>query len=483
MIDTSLQGINYLTALIRASADPGGAEPELPPGRPIKHGQHPMEMAQLRRQMAEKLADSIRSKFMGLLHQKFTLSNGQAETLRGLPIAQDALNAVIALNYLEMIPDNYAINARLVVIKSIPNTSEGNPPGWKEWWLHNADEHIGVYRPQDHDPQRDPVSEILNTIIAAIAQSALHDMPNAAGIARHLIHQREAGRSKRTGRQDIGASEVWAQILRIRYLAQRIGIQKQKARPPVPESPETLIQELRSQGVETQTDMGTIGSPEKIREDLAGSTTQDINASVTGARWYLNSAHMGYMIDTRYVEGSFRNQINDPQEVLSKEEMILIQYTVPQHPGINGMLTNTPNEAAAIIGFLNRITPLAVEEYIDEGAKIPDRSNPPPCPQAARCLTWCGTLQSSGQFPFSLTHDGKYESCRYREFLERFGDMEPTRRGAYALDPAVQEQKNSRSKIHLAQDLKDNAQREEAATEAPGKTEKTVDRPRQASLF
>ena len=97
------------------------------------------------------------------------------------------------------------------------------------------------------------------------------------------------------------------------------------------------------------------------------------------------------------------------------------------------------------MGFLNRVSPKAVREYLDGDSEDPNPPQPGPCPRAAECPSWCGRLQETGEFPFPLTPDGKYESCRYWQFLERYGAMDPEQREIFA-QAAAEEERGRRQK-------------------------------------
>ena len=481
--ETTLKGLDYLAELVRAIADPDDGEPGLPPGRPPRAGSIPTDMQQLRRQMAEKLAASIRENFRGVLNAKFTLSQGQARTLSEMAIPPETLEQVMELNYLQLVIPNHAINDRLRVISSIPNTPEGKPPRWTEWWLEKAQDHIGVYRPQDHDPQRDPVSETLNSVIAAIWEAALPRSPSPATIARHLAEHGWKGNGRKRDR--IGISDVWAGIIAVRQLAGRLGVPPERRMPQLPESAEALLSELQEEGVQAARDMGTLGTPQEIRSQIDGARTRDLHVSVPGMRWYLKEANLRYLIDVIHVHGGHQNRVNDPREELTPAERSLMARTAPEHPGVYGIPTDSPDLAAQAIALVNRMTPQAVQQYIDGETEDPHPEEPPPCPQAGICRSWCGTLQDTGEMPFPLTHDGSYQSCRYREFLEKFGEMTPAKREPFALHQAQKEEKEEKERRNgtfrkaRGQDREkgqDPGPEPDGAEAAPG-------RPTQGSLF
>ena len=93
-----------------------------------------------------------------------------------------ACEFLAACNYRLPHHEYHAFNRRLDTIRSVLE----HPADWACWWLAQSQEHIGVYRPQDHDPKQDSVSEVLNGVILHIAQTATRHLPDAGQIATHI---------------------------------------------------------------------------------------------------------------------------------------------------------------------------------------------------------------------------------------------------------------------------------------------------------
>ena len=155
-------GIEYLTALVRAQFDPDAAEPPLLGTKTNQKSNRPKTIQELRRQMAQQLAEKIRQEFRPGVASLFVLTERQAATLEALALPPELTEEVLSLNWLREEPWNHAVNGRLETIATMPPSDEGKKPDWKKWWLDHANSRIGVHRPQDHDPLKDPVSEMLN---------------------------------------------------------------------------------------------------------------------------------------------------------------------------------------------------------------------------------------------------------------------------------------------------------------------------------
>ena len=496
MTQPEAQGIEYLTALIRAQFDPDAAEPALPAASGV-----PGTVQQLRRQMAERLAGKVKDQFHHGMSSLFVLTARQAATLRSLDLPPEIPEQVLSLNWLQRDPSQYAVNDRLETIAEMPPSDGEGKPSWKKWWLDHTHSRIGIYRPQDHDPLKDPVSEMLNQVILAMAEAAGPEIPNHGEMARHMLAfgVMDAFSSKRTKQKNekLDLTLVWTTGARIRALAQRMGITGREHAARRPESPEVLKAELQERGIAVRQDMGTIAGLEELRKTLREEDVKDLYANARSGEWRNRKARESYMLDQRGYVHSGRNRIclregEDPEGLRTQAEWYLMTLTVPEHPGAEDEPIHSPDAAAANVGFLKRVSPKAVREYLDGRSEDPNPPRPGPCPRAAECPSWCGRLQETGEFPFPLTHDGKYESCRYWQFLERYGAMDPEQRGVFA-QAAAEEERGRREEKQREQTRNRTAAAEpepegdEAGEyENDGEETKTREKPqgtRQAVLF
>ena len=438
-------GIEYLTALVRAQFDPDAAEPPLPGTKTNQKSNKPRTIPELRQQMAQRLAEKIRKEFQPGLVSLFVLTERQAATLEALELPPELTEEVLSLNWLREEMDNYAVNDRLEIITTMPPSDEGKKPDWNKWWMDHAGSGIGVHRPQDHDPLKDPLSEMLNQVISAMAQAAAPEIPNHGDMARHMLEfgvpEAFSKRRTRPKNDKLDLTQVWIMGGKIRSLAWGIGITGQEHPARRPDSPEELLAELEEQGTQVRQDMGTITGLEELRKTLREANIEHTYANARSGQWHDRKARESHLLDHRGYGNNSRNQIcipegeeagEEPEEIRTQAEWNLMTLTVPEHPGAKDAPLNSPDEEASNIGFLNRLSPKDVREYLEGRSEEPNPPMPEPCPRAAECPSWCGRLQETGEFPFPLTHDGRHESCQYWQFMERHRDLRPAQRKIFA---------------------------------------------------
>ena len=438
-------GIEYLTALIRAQFDPDAAEPPLPGTKTKQKSNEPRTIPELRQQMAQRLAEKIREEFQPGLASLFVLTKRQATTLEALELPPELTEEVLSLNWLREEMSNYAVNGRLEIITTMPPSDEGKKPDWNKWWMDHAGSNIGVHRPQDHDPLKDPLSEMLNQVISAMARAAVPEIPNHGKMARHMLEfgVADAFSNRRTKpkNEKLDLTQVWIMGGKIRSLAWLIGITGQEHPARRPDSPEELMAELEEQGTQVRQDMGTITGLEELRKTLREANIEHTYANARSGQWHDSKARENYLLDHRGYGNNGRNQILLPEgeeageeagEIRTQAEWNLMTLTVPKHPGAEDQPLLSPDGEASNIGFLNRVSPKDVREYLEGRSEEPNPPTGEPCPRAAECPSWCGRLQETGEFPFPLTHDGRHESCRYWQFMERHTGLRPAQRNIFA---------------------------------------------------
>ena len=443
---TGDNGIEYLTALIRAQFDQDAAEPSLSAAA----SGVPRTFQQLRQRMAEQLAGKVKDEFRPGMSDLFVLTARQAATLRSLGLPPEVPEQVLSLNWLKQDPAQYAVNERLETIAAMPPAPENGRPDWRRWWMDNANSHIGIHRPQDHDAQKDPASEMLNQVISAMAQAAEPEIPNHGEMARHMLEfgvpDAFSNRPVRPKNKKLDLTQVWIIGARIRDLAWRMGITGREHAGRRPDGPESMLAELKEWGIAVRQDMGAITGLEELRKTLREANIREVYANARSGRWHDRRASENYMLDHRGYRNRGLNQIclreaDDPEELRTQAEWDLMTLTVPEHPGTEDETIHSTDTAASNIGFLNRVSPKAVREYLEGRSEDPNPPMPGPCPRAAECPSWCGRLQETGEFPFPLTHDGGHESCRYWQFLERHVGLKPTQREVFA-QAAVDAERN-----------------------------------------
>ena len=491
-------GIEYLTALIRAQFDPEAAEPPLPETTTKQKSNKPRTIPELRQRMAQRLAEKIRQEFRPGVASLFVLTEKQAATLEALALPPELTKEVLSLNWLGEEPWNHAVHDRLKTIATMPPSDEGKKPDWKKWWMDHASSRIGVHRPQDHDPLKDPLSEMLNQVISAMAQAAAPEIPNHGKMARHILEfgVPDTLNNKRTKPKNkkLDLTQVWIMGITIRSLAWRMGITGQEHAAQKPDSPEELMAELEEQGTQVRQDMGTITGLEELRKTLREANIEHTYANARSGQWHDSKAKENYLLDHRGYENSHRNQIclregEDPGEIRTQAEWDLMTLTVPEHPGMEDEPIHSPDAAASNIGFLNRVSPKAVREYLEDRSEEPNPPTGEPCPRAAECPSWCGRLQETGEFPFPLTQDGRHESCQYWQFLERHTGMRPAQRNIFAqaaIDAELDRKKNRMKKRGAEQAGAAAARRKPTGDETKGEKARTREKPqetKQPALF
>ena len=107
--------------------------------------------------------------------------------------------------------------------------------------MDHAGSGIGVHRPQDHDPLKDPLSEMLNQVISAMAQAAAPEIPNHGKMARHMLEfgvsDSFSNRRTKPKNKKLDLTQVWIMGGKIRSLAwldrnNRAGTSSPKAGQP-----------------------------------------------------------------------------------------------------------------------------------------------------------------------------------------------------------------------------------------------------------
>ena len=491
-------GIEYLTALVRAQFDPDAAEPPLPGTKTNQKSNKPRTIPELRQQMAQRLAEKIRKEFQPGLASLFVLTERQAATLEALELPPELTEEVLSLNWLREEMDNYAVNDRLEIITTMPPSNEGKKPDWNKWWMDHAGSGIGVHRPQDHDPLKDPLSEMLNQVVSAMAQAAAPEIPNHGDMARHMLEfgvpEAFSKRRTRPKNEKLDLTQVWIMGGKIRSLAWGIGITGQEHPARRPDSPEELLAELKEQGTQVRQDMGTITGLEELRKTLREANIEHTYANARSGQWHDRKARESHLLDHRGYGNNSRNQIcipegeepgEEPEEIRTQAERNLMTLTVPEHPGAKDAPLNSPDEEASNIGFLNRLSPKDVREYLEGRSEEPNPPMPEPCPRAAECPSWCGHLQETGEFPFPLTHDGRHESCQYWQFMERHRDLRPAQRKIFA-QAAIDAELERKKKRRPEQASAAQASPEPTGNEAKGEKAGTREKPQetqQPALF
>ena len=363
--------------------------------------------------MNDKTNEQVHRVAKEMSRSLFTLSPGQWQTLEHLDIDDRASAFLSACHYRLTCHEHYAVNQRISVISSIPE----HPADWSHWWLEQSREHIGVARPQDHDPKQDPVSETLNGVILRIAQAAIPNLPDVEQIAAYTGHK-----------PDLRLSAVYAATGAVISLAKRLGAH-QEAQERYRLNPDTLSEQMDAAGIGHTKDMGILEHPARLRQQPHWPGIAEIYCSrVTSIWWNRNADQPHDILDHAMPPGvfaglkDFRLPIGGHAS-LSPAEQRLIVLTTPRPVDDNfGKL--------ATLALHYGLTPAQTQALLD--GKDSELTAPPPCPLAVHCLSACGRLQQATEIAFPMTDDGDYENCRYYQFLAAHGEQDPETRELYA---------------------------------------------------
>ena len=359
--------------------------------------------------MAERLAGKVKDEFRPGMSDLFVLTARQAATLRSLGLPPEVPEQALSLNWLKQDPAQYAVNERLKTIAAMPPAPENGRPDWRRWWLDHTHSRIGVHRPQDYDAQKDPVSEMLNQVISAMAQAAGPEIPNHGEMARHMLEfgtpDAFSNRRVRPKNERLDLTQVWIMGVKIRSLAWRMGITGQEHAARRPDIPEALRAELAERGIAVRQDMGAITGLEELRKTLREANIGETYANARSGQWHDRKARENHLLDHRGYVNSSRNRIclregEDPEELRTQAEWDLMTLTVPEHPGAEDEPIHSPDVAVSNIGFLDRVSPKAVREYLDGRSEDPNPPMPgPPATGPRSAPHGAGGCRRPGSFP------------------------------------------------------------------------------------
>ena len=490
--DPNPSGTALVLDLIKSLLDPDSPQPNLPhPTRNERIHSLPIHIEHLATQMATATRERVSEQITQLQRQMFLLTDGQLRTLNTLHIPPETYRTITRLNGMVKVTENHSINDRLEIIGQLPSTPEGHQgPDWETWWFNHRDSHMGIHRPHDHDPAKDPISESLNTAIARIAHRAVQHIPDHPSIARRLSNQPD-----RKKHAPLALSEVWTTAVRIRKLAGLIGLSNQdiitnwgRDSQDISHSTTLAPERILAEVPDLVADMGSITDLLTLKSKLPAKGADAVLADTNQAIWYHKDVRDSHLIGpapaTRWI---FDHSLQDLPPTISKAERELIQITTPLHPNEAPALINTHDRASQAIAFINKNTPKATRDYLNGDSDDPTPPNPQPCPMASVCPTPCGRLQQSGEFPFPLNDDGDYQKCQYWQFLGRHQHSDPVLRDLAAVK-IVQDERQQQDQEFKKQHREDNTIRPNP-TNTPETPEKapqsppSADRTKQASLF
>ena len=295
----SYPGLQYILDLILEQFDPQGT----PRSKTKDSARSKPGTLSLKSNMETETKHLVQSMMRPAVQNIFSIHPNSITTLRSLDLPSNTLDFVLSLNYLAMLKANHAINDRLKTIATLPQTPPGqNAPDWTQWWFNYRDSYIGIARPQDHDPVKDPVSELLNTVITAMAARSQPHIPDHPAIARHLATNPPTN-SRHKPILPLTLSHIYGAASDIHTLAFRLRLDPAHAAKVLPiTDPDTILSTLLNKGINVLRDMGTITTLEELKPFLQEEGSQQIYADGHWAIWTHKKAYQHYKLSpTRHI--------------------------------------------------------------------------------------------------------------------------------------------------------------------------------------
>ncbi len=398
------------------------------PGEDNPSQPRPTGMWELQNQTASLTRNEVREACRELRQRLFILSKAQTQLLQEInpPHLQDILSL-----WGRSKPQDFSIRQRLETIgQTLPHDRD-----WRRWWIDTAlQPGSGIQQPH-HD---NPVAELLDQVIRTIAQHALPNMPNSSDIAWHIaagaVQNPIYAKYFQPQTERVPLSSIIITQKMMHSLAERLLISPGQI-PDTGQTPEQIQDELETIGIETLRDTGTLTTLAQLREDIGTKGLDAISISPETRLWCRqnipgNEAIVPWRQHHAPTDGKMPP--NASTEGIPGAEIELIILTAPSRPDLNPRDSWTTSQNARIAGYLTHTYPEHVTLYmsgqVNQTRGVPREQ----CPFAQKCPTYCGQAQTMGEFPFPMNQDGKYESCRYYQFLKQHGEAPPSVRDAFA---------------------------------------------------
>ena len=489
-----LGDIEYILTIIASHLK----DPSLTPARPVWTSTHTPALQStpsfkhLRQAMQRDTHSYLNNTMAKLKQDLFILRPAQLLTLHSLGLPQDIVDQVKSLNFLRLATVPHPVAIRLKIVASLPATSE-DTPDWNAWWYDNRNKGLGIFRPQDHDPQQDPVSESLNTVIHAMAGQAADHLPTPVEIARYVATNPETAGKK--AQIPIKLSDVYTAISDIHQTALLIFLTPEHLTPLRLEHPDEIAETIRAHHGEVDQDLGSITTLEALKPLMPPKGTAGIRVSIPYRIWHRADVGSSYKLTPRdnvhfsnHKTARLHPRNGQSNEPISKVEWELMYRSVPTIP-IYSHITETPHNPdpqASELALLTGTTPKAASDYLHGKASSP---MPPQgldkCPLIDECASLCAHLQRTGELPFPFTTDGRHESCHYWQFLSIHLNSPSQFREPAAAQALKKQQdllhKHNRTNLPPSQVLQDAQQPTEDA--APAEAPVTVPASQQQALF
>ena len=489
-----LGDIEYILTIIASHLK----DPSLTPARPVWTSTHTPALKStpsfkhLRQAMQRDTHSYLNNTMAKLKQDLFILRPAQLLTLHSLGLPQDIVDQVKSLNFLRLATIPHPVAIRLKIIASLPKTCD-DTPDWAVWWCDISDKHLGIFRPQDHDPLQDPVSERLNTIIRTIGEQAALHLPPPVEVTRYVL-RRPAAKGQKT-HKPIKLSDVYTAISDIHQTALRIFLTPEHLTPLRLEHPDEIAETIRAHHGEVDQDLGSITTLEALKPLLPPKGTAGIRVSIPYRIWHRADVGSSYKLTPRdnvyssnHKTARLHPRNGQSDEHISKVESELMYLSVPTIP-IHSHIAETPHSPdpqASELAFLTGTTPKAASDYLHGKAPSP---MPPQeldkCPLIDECASLCAHLQRTGELQFPFTTDGRHEICHYWQFLSIHLNSPSQFRESAAAHALKKQQdlshKHNRTNLPPNQVLQDAQQ--PTGDSAPAEAPTTVPASQQQALF
>lgn len=364
------------------------------------------------RQMMANLTVEFMYSSQGLdFNNLFMLLPEQIATLESLNLDAQDVEFVQSINFLSRPTRIYNLSNLLKAIETIPpKPSDKSQPDWTGWWMTWAKTKPGMHRGTIKNTT--PTEDMLSRVLDAMYEQAIQHWPTYAELSQFISPRKTA----RLG-------QIYTMACHITAMA--TGIQVNYSEIPYRnKSPEQVAEILDGSGIEYERDIGTIGDIAELKALIAPYGIDQISTDETHGTWHSRDVSNSWIIPynaptnidprLKLVEDNH----HEPDTELSNDELKLIRLTEPTSR--QSQITNDLMKHLTVssIARINSMSLNAAMEFLEGTAtERPLPEHHPKCPITEQCQTNCGHAQRTDLFPFPLTQDGKFESCRYWQFL------------------------------------------------------------------
>ena len=355
-------------------------------------------------------------------------SEGQYRTLEDAGTSSQSMAMLWDINGLsEPIPELYETRHLLRTLITTPATTDDRPPDWNTWW--NAAKELHLYAHPQRGEKEGHDFQVLLQAVRALGQAAIKHIPKYSDVQLTGRFDTKQKKKPKTGRS---LGDVVTNSAKMISLAGAMLITSSQLRKTpaghinLDDLPEDIDRHLKTQGIGTKRNMGTITPDlEALKEALGGRTLSDfwtIERYDDGLMWYAKEVDNGHCLN---VYGSLAFHFCSPRyeenDTIGPQELRLrFHATRERHTPIARISGNSPRNIAE---FLN-----------NPSAELKPPPPPTLCPMASHCNSDCGRGQTDGTLSHPLTADHTPDSCTYHQFLTIHNSSPEALREAAAAD-------------------------------------------------